>query len=188
MDLRAAVEAIETNSADATIAAYKAGGHSVKVSNGKLGGASVAPLAWVEGDTALHLALRNKKWNVRRALVADVGADSMIVNSQGETAPGMHLRDASWRGAIIASAAAVVFFDFLEFEAVLLKYGFASMWLLKLLLGLLGAAAAFDNLLALRWYWNAWSSSYITNHPRTKMLEKKAERKAAKEAAAAKRK
>ena len=38
-----------------------------------------------DGDTALHLALRNQRWNAKRALVADVGADAMIVNSEGET-------------------------------------------------------------------------------------------------------
>ena len=62
-----------------------------------------------------------------------------------------------------------------------------GMWVIKILLGLVGAASAFDTLLALRWYWKAWSASYISNHPRTKALEKKAEKKAAKEAARLKR-
>ena len=47
-DLSDAVEALYADDASALIAAYKGGGSSVKVSDGKLGAAPVGRLAWVE--------------------------------------------------------------------------------------------------------------------------------------------
>ena len=49
-DLSDAVEALYADDASAIIAAYKGGGSSVKVSDGKLGAAPVGRLAWVEGE------------------------------------------------------------------------------------------------------------------------------------------
>ena len=186
-DLADAVEALYADDASAIIAAYKGGGSSVKVQDGKLGAAPVGRLAWVEGDTALHLALRNQRWNAKRALIADVGADAMIVNSEGETPCFMQLHAASKRLALVGSVAATLLLDFLNIASRVLELESTGMWVIKILLGLVGAASAFDTLLALRWYWKAWSASYISNHPRTKALEKKAEKKAAKEAARLKR-
>ena len=186
-DLSDAVEALYADDAAAIIAAYKGGGSSVKVQDGKLGAAPVGRLAWVEGDTALHLALRNQRWNAKRALVADVGADAMIVNSEGETPCFMQLHAASKRLALVGSVAATLLLDFLNIASRVLELESTGMWVIKILLSVVGAASAFDTLLALRWYWKAWSASYISNHPRTKALEKKAEKKAAKEAARLKR-
>ena len=111
----------------------------------------------------------------------------MIVNSEGETPCFMQLRAASKRLALVGSVAATLLLDFLNIASRVLELESTGMWVIKILLGLVGAASAFDTLLALRWYWKAWSASYISNHPRTKALEKKAEKKAAKEAARLKR-
>ena len=89
MDYVAAVAALEHNDADGLLSACKGcspGMLNTKVINGKLGNAPVyKPLDWVDGDTMLHLAMRNKRWHCRRVLVSDLGADAMTGNSNGHT-------------------------------------------------------------------------------------------------------
>ena len=144
--------------AAAIVAAYKGGGSSVNAAGSKRRGAS-SRSTWV---------------------------DAMIVNSEGETPCFMQLHAASKRPGARPRRRTLLL-DFLNIASRVLELESTGMWVIKILLGLVGAASAFDTLLALRWYWKAWSASYISNHPRTKALEKKAEKKAAKEAARLKR-
>ena len=86
----AAMDALEANDAAALVSAYRGAAASAvneKVVGGKLAGAPICPpLQCEDGDTMLHLAMRNKRWHIRRALVADARTDPMIKNSQGRTA------------------------------------------------------------------------------------------------------
>ncbi len=52
-------------------------------------------------------AMRNKKWHIRRALVADLRTDPLIANSQGRTPPGMQLRE-SFPRLLLALSCAVL--------------------------------------------------------------------------------
>jgi len=64
---------------------------------GKLGGATVGPaLDFREGDTMLHLAMRNKKWLAKTAC-HELGVDASIPNALGETPPMMALWSSSPR-------------------------------------------------------------------------------------------
>lgn len=90
MNYVVAVHALETNDAAALMTAYRGAAASAvneKACGGKMSGTPICrPLDCEDGDTMLHLAMRNKRWNIRRALVADPRTDPMIANSRGRTA------------------------------------------------------------------------------------------------------
>jgi hypothetical protein len=108
-------------------------------------------------------AMRNKKWHIRRALVADLRTDPLIANSQGRTPPGMQLRE-SFPRLLLALSCAVL--------GVLKQAGGVAC----VLIGMLCLAAGVDMLLAARWWWTAWSAAYVSKHPRT-IAQRKQEEK-----------
>ena len=72
-------------------AADKAASLNKRARSRAIGGADVpASCDVAEGDTYLHVAMRNQKWRVRAACVR-LGCDPRIANAAGETAPRMQL-------------------------------------------------------------------------------------------------
>jgi hypothetical protein len=89
-DFAAALAALEANNGEAfaeVCKGAKPASINAKVTfENKLGSVELSKALISEnGDTMLHLALRNRKWNVRKVLVADLGADCMIENASGRT-------------------------------------------------------------------------------------------------------
>jgi len=63
----------------------------LQVEEGKFGDVSLGPtLDYHEGDTLLHLAMRNKKWMCKISC-HELGVDASIVNINGKSPPLMHL-------------------------------------------------------------------------------------------------
>ena len=166
VDLTSAVEALEKNDPAALIRAYRGappGAVNAKVVAGYLGNAVIYnPLQCEEGDTMLHMAMRNKRWHCRRVLVRELAADSMIVNANSMTPPGMQVKDSSQRvsGALALAGAGYIKRATIPDLVYYVIFAFC-------------VAATVDILLAIRWYWKAWSASYMANHPRTLAKAKK---------------
>ena len=137
----------------------------------------------VRGDTILHLAMREQKWNARRACV-ELGIDASIRNSDGWSAPGMQLFSSAPKllGCFLIFAFTMwvpeVFDEFSETIAT------ATFYLCSFMLFITGA----DCLLAVRWYVTSrfYGGKYYTSLLAQKKLaaakEEKARRKAAEKA------
>lgn len=89
-DFGSALAALEANDGDAFLEVCK-GAPAVSInakvtSDLKLGTVPISKALEPEsGDTMLHLAMRTRKWNCRKVLVADLGADATLTNAAGET-------------------------------------------------------------------------------------------------------
>merc|ERR1719210_2283304 len=94
-DFKSALDALQCNDAEAAKLAFRKGKHdaiNTKVSDGMYGGCQIPDtIKHEEGDTLLHLAMRNQKWGVKRVCVADLSADSCATNAKGMTPPGMQM-------------------------------------------------------------------------------------------------
>ena len=91
----AALAALKNNDFEAVKAAFngrKAADINVKVTSGSYDCCKdLDDLKYEEGDTLLHLALRNQKWQVWRACTAELNADATCMNAAGETPPGLQI-------------------------------------------------------------------------------------------------
>ena len=89
-DFGSALAALEANDGDAFLEVCT-GAPAVSInakvtSDLKLGTVPISKALEPEsGDTMLHLAMRTRKWNCRKVLVADLGADATLTNAAGET-------------------------------------------------------------------------------------------------------
>lgn len=150
-DYSAALEALEGNDADGLIAAFrggKPGAVNAQVSNGKYGGSRMPSgnsIRYAEGDTMLHLAMRNRKWNIRKACVADLAADPNIHNSEDMTPPSMQIASSRPTFLLAVTIVTVLYLDLFGLsEAAFGPVGFTAACVFLLF-------SAFDMLLAVRW-------------------------------------
>ena len=91
----AALNALQSNSPEGLIKAFSDGKAHIDatVNEGKYGGEAIsAAISYEEGDTMLHMAMRNKKWPIRQACVSNLGADAYLANKIGVTPPGMQIQ------------------------------------------------------------------------------------------------
>ena len=148
----AALNALQSNSADALIKAYSDGNAHIDatVGDGKYGGVAISEaISYEEGDTMLHLAMRNKKWPIRKACVSNLGADAWLVNKFGVTPPGMQISQSLPRFSATFLVGSLLY-------ARLLDFGTACDFVIALIF----AVSTVDLCLALRWWLVAYSSHY----------------------------
>ena len=144
-----AMHALIQNDADALVAAFKGQNVNTAVnSSGTFGGSASIDqrLAWAEGDTMLHLAMRNQKWLCRQACVQQLNVDPRLKNSSGVTPPQMQLESSAKRVTVFGSGWLALHFDWVDFGFGSLPYLLVSIACLPVL---------FDALLACRWYFLA---------------------------------
>lgn len=110
----AALESLSSNDPKAlqrAVADFKSADVNLQIRNGTFGACAVpSDLKFQEGDTILHMAMRNQKWLIRTACVVELAADAHLKNSSGISAPGLQLRQSAPRlGAALLSTALVMY-------------------------------------------------------------------------------
>ena len=147
-------------------------------------------LKFAAGDSLLHLAVRNKKWNIKTACVVDTdlnakGRMEPKENEAGETAPGIQLQLTVPRFATGIVCFAALYFkalDKLFIERPEGEHDQKFIWISYLLVTVFILVTGFDTYLAYRWF-------LVASNPRdyfgTAKEEKKKLQKAEKRAAAA---
>ena len=113
----AALEALQDNDADAMKAAFKTADPNTMVRNGVFAGKKLSDfgqISYEEGDTMLHMALRNKKWPIREVMVCTLEADATVRNDAGMTPPGLQLQASAPRTAVALTGFALLHFEIFE--------------------------------------------------------------------------
>ena len=67
-----------------------------------------------EGDTMLHMALRNQKWLIRTACVTELAADCTIINKAGDSAPALAIQASLPRPGSALLATCAVHFEYVD--------------------------------------------------------------------------
>ena len=145
-----ALAALANNDVDTLLNIFRSGADvdAVVKSGAYLGCSSFGHLLHKDGDTMLHLAMRNEKWPIRQACVVELVADATLRNCEGESAPDMQLIQSGPRTAVCAAVVALqAYFEFLYFGRTAFYVSCAVL-----------AVAAFDLQLALRWKFVAHSN------------------------------
>ena len=142
-----ALAALEANNKDVLVEVFTRSGDAnainatVHADDTYGGSGAFGSLKREAGDTMLHLALRNKKWDIKLACVTLLAADCSIANEAGVSAPGLHVHTAFPRAASAVVATLVVHYGFLELGN-LAYYCLCAYSLMGLV----------DLFLAVRWY------------------------------------
>ena len=142
---KAALEALAFNDVEKLLAAFGKGANvNAQVIDGAYGGTDdFIGMQHAEGDTLLHMALKNKKWAIKTALVVQLEADGTVCNAEGVSPPGMELATSGKR-----MGASILCFAYVHFQVFGLDFG--DMGYLAALGFLLASLVA--HLLAWRWY------------------------------------
>merc|ERR1712087_184334 len=167
-----ALDALESNDARGVVRALRSPPKAIntQVSKGLYGGCAIpSGVEHQEGDTLLHMALRNQKWDVRLACVSELGADATVANAQGATPPGMQIQTSLIRFLAIALSSAVLWLDVFS-----LGFGLPGL----IIAGLLCLVSGVDLMLAARWVLISRVDAYVANRPRTTKNTEKAKSKA----------
>ena len=165
----AALSALSANDPKAMAKAFEAGNMKYlnsKVNDGVYCGAQVKEyepaLQHQEGDTMLHLALRNKKWPIKTVCVVELGMDAFLPNAAFITPPMMQLQESIPRLGVAAAAALALYYDVLDLGGLTYGSFIASCVMI--------AVSLVDLALAVRW-WRIAKHNHL--NPGSKRHEKK---------------
>jgi len=147
----AALEAMKANDGPEMEKVMDAKLAAVQVKDSMFGGVAIPEgLKFKDGDTLLHLAMRNQKWPIRQVLVVG-GANATTLNKSGESPAGMQVSVSLPRTGSVALSFGVLMLSGFEVGTPTLVVFFG---LLMMSIG--------DLILAVRWWMLSNYSNYST--------------------------